>query len=186
MKTTLQLGLLAVLGAFAFQACTSGDYILQQNGTGGAPQGAGGGDVLPGTGGGDVLPGTGGTPFGIGGGIQPGTGGLGIGGNGIGGNGIGGNGIGGAPSTNCGLAGTQAECDARPDCHPVFMDPGTCGCGAPGCCAHFSVCGNGAQGQCNPVPLACAIVTPYCQTPYVIAYRNNCYEGCVLQSDCAP
>lgn len=210
MRTAYRLGLFAmvVLGALGSQACTSHDYILQQSGTGGGGGDDGtGGLIWSGTGGGSFPGGMGGEPWfdgtggyeypGTGGHEYPGTGGPtwpGIGGTGIGGNGIGGTiagtggrleGTGGNPGT-CSLVTTDAECQARIDCHSVFFDPGTCGCAASGCCARYSFCADGGWAQCNPVPLACAIATPYCQSPYVVSYRNNCFEGCVRQTECMP
>jgi hypothetical protein len=87
----------------------------------------------------------------------------------------------------CGQVTTQAACDTRTDCHSVFVDPGTCGCAAAGCCAHFSRCADGGQATCKaPSGLACQIATPYCESPYVVSYTNNCYEGCVASTECAP
>jgi hypothetical protein len=87
----------------------------------------------------------------------------------------------------CGQVTTQDACDTRTDCHSVFVDPGTCGCAASGCCAHFSRCADGGKAMCKPPSgLACAIATPYCESPYVVSYTNNCYEGCVASTECAP
>jgi hypothetical protein len=76
-----------------------------------------------------------------------------------------------------------ADCDARPDCHSVFYDPGTCGCAAAGCCAHFQRCAAGAKAACTGT-VACTIVKPYCELPYVVSYSGSCYEGCVKQTEC--
>jgi hypothetical protein len=86
----------------------------------------------------------------------------------------------------CAQETTKDACDARPDCHSVFVDPGTCGCAAAGCCAHFSACADGAQATCKAPTLLCRIATPYCEAPYVVSYTSNCYEGCVQSTACAP
>jgi len=84
----------------------------------------------------------------------------------------------------CSIATTQAACDARPECHSVFTDPGTCDCAAAGCCARFSQCANG-KAVCTPPPVTCKIVQPYCEGPaYVLSYTTNCYEGCVPAAAC--
>jgi hypothetical protein len=85
----------------------------------------------------------------------------------------------------CSIMTTQASCDARPDCHSVFVDPGTCGCAAVGCCAHFSACATGKAMCTPPAQVTCKIVTPYCEGPaYVLSYTSNCYEGCVPAAAC--
>ena len=86
----------------------------------------------------------------------------------------------------CSTAATAAACDARAGCHSVFFDPNTCGCAALGCCAHFSKCAEGAQAICKNTGLGCTIAQPFCEGPYVIAYSNGCYEGCVRMTECAP
>lgn len=97
---------------------------------------------------------------------------------------------GGCPGVACGsctLATTQTECDARAECHSVFVDPGTCGCMAIGCCAQFSRCADGATAQCTP-PSAqmCDAPEPFCESPaFVVSYAGYCYEGCVRSEDCA-
>ncbi|HMF42727.1 MAG TPA: hypothetical protein VKQ32_18780 [Polyangia bacterium] len=91
------------------------------------------------------------------------------------------------PAPSCSQVTTQAACDARADCHSVFIDPGTCGCASSGCCAHFSRCADGGKAICKaPSGFACAIAQPYCESPYVVSYANSCYEGCVAQTECAP
>jgi hypothetical protein len=86
----------------------------------------------------------------------------------------------------CASVTTLAACDARTDCHSVFVDPGTCRCGAVGCCAHFSRCADGGKASCKGTPL-CQIATPYCEAPaFVVSYTANCYEGCVRSSECGP
>jgi hypothetical protein len=90
---------------------------------------------------------------------------------------------------SCSQAKTQEACEARSDCHPVFDDPGTCGCASSGCCARFSLCKEGGKASCvSPSPGGgfCDMATPLCEAPYVIAYTSWCYEGCVLQTECAP
>ena len=95
-------------------------------------------------------------------------------------------GVGDAASGSCGQVTTQAECDSRSDCHSVFMDLGTCGCAAAGCCEHFNRCADGGRANCNPpVQFGCTIGQPSCGGAYVMSYTSNCYEGCVLQSECA-
>lgn len=86
----------------------------------------------------------------------------------------------------CSSATSAADCDARTSCHSVFVDPHTCGCALLGCCAHFSVCVEGAQAVCKNATLICNSAPPYCEGPYVIAYSNGCYEGCVRMAECAP
>jgi hypothetical protein len=91
-----------------------------------------------------------------------------------------------AGAGTCSQVTTQAECDGRSDCHSVFVDPGTCGCAAAGCCARFNRCADGGKANCNlPTGLICAIATPFCEAPYVHSYTTNCYEGCVRQNECA-
>jgi hypothetical protein len=89
-----------------------------------------------------------------------------------------------AASGSCSAITTQAACDSRGDCHSVFVDPGTCGCAAAGCCAHFSRCADGGHANCTNT-VTCEMATPFCELPYVVSYTNNCYEGCVRQSECA-
>ena len=92
----------------------------------------------------------------------------------------------GIPPVVCTLLTTLADCDARSDCHAVFIDPGTCGCGSVGCCAHFSRCADGGKADCKG-PAVCKAATPFCEGPgYVVAYANACYEGCVRATACAP
>jgi hypothetical protein len=90
----------------------------------------------------------------------------------------------GTASGSCGQVTTQAACDSRSDCHSVFVDPGTCGCAGAGCCAHFNRCADGGRANCSG-PVGCTIATPFCEAPYVVSYANNCFEGCVRQSECA-
>ena len=84
----------------------------------------------------------------------------------------------------CSIATTQASCDVRPDCHSVFVDPGTCGCASVGCCARFSQCADG-KAVCAPPSITCKVVKPYCEGPaYVLSYTGSCYEGCVPAAAC--
>jgi hypothetical protein len=79
------------------------------------------------------------------------------------------------------------ECEARTDCHSVFIDPGTCGCASVGCCAHFSFCADGDSAICSIAQIGCTTQTPFCENPaYVISYAASCFEGCVAPKDCAP
>lgn len=89
----------------------------------------------------------------------------------------------GACAPDCANAADLATCDARPDCHPVFRDPGTCACAQPGCCMMFTACADGAHAACDGMPL-CEIPTPYCEGDYVVGHTQTCYEGCVRKSDC--
>jgi hypothetical protein len=184
-------------------ACTVSDPILdhERSGVGGTGVGgrvaATGGNAWgmggdPGLGGRQVD-GQGGLPDGIGG--EPGTGGrqlgvggrqLGIGGDlGIGGSGVGGSGIGGAPGNDCDQELTLFDCNARADCHAVFFDPGNCACGSLGCCAQFHHCAGGFTAVCTG-RITCAVSPPHCESPYLISYRDGCYEGCVHYRDCPP
>jgi hypothetical protein len=87
----------------------------------------------------------------------------------------------------CGQVTTQAACDTRPDCHSVFVNPGTCDCAPSGCCTHFLGCADGGTAACKaPSGVACAMAPPYCESPYIVSYTNNCYEGCVAATECAP
>jgi hypothetical protein len=85
----------------------------------------------------------------------------------------------------CSTMTTQESCDARSDCHSVFVDPGTCRCAIVGCCAHFSRCADG-KAVCAPPPAAtCTIAQPFCEAPaYVVSYAGGCYEGCVPAAAC--
>jgi hypothetical protein len=93
---------------------------------------------------------------------------------------------GGSPDVappRCSEVTTRVACDARDDCHSVFEDPGTCGCASPGCCAHFKLCADGGYASCLG-PAMCNMAEPFCELPYVIAYKSLCFEGCVYQDDC--
>lgn len=90
-----------------------------------------------------------------------------------------------APVAVCSQLTAQAGCDLRSDCHTVYVDPGTCGCSSPGCCARFDHCADGGKADCTG-PATCKIATPFCDPPYVVAFTGTCYEGCVRQTTCAP
>jgi hypothetical protein len=82
---------------------------------------------------------------------------------------------------------TFDECEARADCHSVFEDPGTCGCGSVGCCARFDRCADGDTADCQEASVQCDALTPFCDNPaYVVSVAGTCYEGCVDPKDCAP
>lgn len=87
----------------------------------------------------------------------------------------------------CGQVTTKDACEARPDCHSVFVDPHSCACLALGCCAQFSRCADGDLATCKPpAGIACDAAVPYCESPYVVSYTSACYEGCVQAKDCMP
>jgi len=153
-------------------------YGIGGSGTGGNPWYGVGGTPEFGVGGSGV----GGTPFsGVGGAQFPGVGGA----PGIGGSGTGGSGVGGAPGTGCDQQLTLFDCNARPDCHAVFFDPGNCTCSSLGCCAQFHHCAGGFTAICTGL-ITCAVLPPHCESPYLISYRDGCYEGCVHYRDCPP
>jgi hypothetical protein len=86
------------------------------------------------------------------------------------------------PAQSCDQLTTEADCQARSDCHAVFEDPGTCGCATLGCCMVFNHCAAGVA-QCVGQPV-CTVKAPVCGGQFVTAYINGCYEGCVLSSEC--
>lgn len=86
-------------------------------------------------------------------------------------------------SLPCPQLSSQEACDARGDCHSVFIDPNDCKCAPLGCCAKFSRCATG-RAICDAA-VACAMATPYCAGDYTISYENNCFEGCVRKTACA-
>jgi hypothetical protein len=90
-----------------------------------------------------------------------------------------------AAQAKCADVTTLAECDARTDCHSVFVDPQNCRCAALGCCSHFLRCADGDLANCKG-PAACDSLTPHCEGPYVVSFANACYEGCVRATECAP
>ena len=92
--------------------------------------------------------------------------------------------MGDASTGSCSQVTTRVECDSRSDCHSVFQDPGTCGCAPAGCCMQFNRCADGGRANCTG-PVACMAPQPFCQAPYALSYTGVCYEGCVLQSECA-
>jgi hypothetical protein len=89
-----------------------------------------------------------------------------------------------APLAKCGDVTTLAECEARSDCHSVFVDPGDCGCATLGCCTRFESCADGDKAKCTGTVL-CEVDPPRCEGSYVVSYQGSCYEGCVKQTDCA-
>jgi hypothetical protein len=90
----------------------------------------------------------------------------------------------------CANVTTVAACDARTDCHSVFVDPGNCRCATVGCCAGFSRCADGGKAACKgPTSpgAVCMVQPPFCSAPaYVTSYTATCYEGCVRPTECAP
>ena len=179
-----------LLGSSYLGACGK-DSSLHSGGSGGAggdggfPEGTGGtypgtGGTYPGYGGngigGNIIYGVGGAPFG--------TGGEGV--FGVGGNGTGGNLPGTGGSYGCAQVATQSACDASSFCYSVFIDPHDCACAAAGCCARFHHCAEGSSGAQCYGGVSCALAPPFCEGPYVVSYRNDCFEGCVNGMDCAP
>ena len=78
-----------------------------------------------------------------------------------------------------------ADCQARSDCHAVYMDQVTCGCATVGCCIHFNRCADGGKAVCTPpATFGCTIAAISCVGSYVTSYTTDCYEGCVLPSEC--
>jgi len=122
-------------------------------------------------------------------GFQCATGGAG-GGGGAGGQsgGAGGGGPGGAGGSGvpCADATTLETCDARSDCHSVFVDSRNCACDGLGCCARFARCADGDRARCTGGAVSCDALTPYCELPYVVSYTPGCYEGCVRATACGP
>jgi hypothetical protein len=90
-----------------------------------------------------------------------------------------------ADAGSCAQETTVEGCDARTDCHSVFIDPHDCRCAALGCCAHFQRCADGKKANCTG-PVACTIASIFCEGPYVVSYTNACYEGCVRATECGP
>jgi hypothetical protein len=88
-------------------------------------------------------------------------------------------------SASCADVTTLAACDARTDCHSVFLDLQDCQCGGIGCCARFLRCADGDTAKCSGV-VACDALTPHCEGQYVVSYTDACYEGCVRMTECAP
>ncbi len=88
-----------------------------------------------------------------------------------------------ASSASCGHVTTQAECDTRSDCHSVFLPGTTCGCTAAGCCELFNWCADGSRANCSG-NVFCNMAAPSCEAPYVPS-GSICWDGCVLQSECA-
>ena len=186
-------------GTVASGGTTSSGGIGAGGSAAGGAGGTGAGGIGTGgigTGGGAGGMGAGGTGLGGKGNGGAGTGGVatgGIGGRVTGGTGAGGIATGGAtsldagggdaPAARCGDFTTQADCDLRADCHSVFQSLQTCGCATPGCCTKFTRCAEGSRADCTG-PAVCDSLLPYCEAPYVVAYKNACYEGCVQQREC--
>jgi hypothetical protein len=89
------------------------------------------------------------------------------------------------PPPACATLGLN-ECSARSDCHSVYQQ-GACGCAAC-CCMAFELCAPNGKADCAG-PATCKSLPPdcnsqLCNAQYVISYANNCYEGCVLASEC--
>jgi hypothetical protein len=89
----------------------------------------------------------------------------------------------------CPGVGTQAACDARIDCHSVFDKCITCDCGPLGCAVLFGRCADGGKASCKGTPV-CQTEPPDCdsttEATYVVSYTTDCYEGCVLPTECGP
>jgi hypothetical protein len=120
------------------------------------------------------------------------TGGIGAGGRATGGIGAGGLATGGAPSLDggspdssiaCSQVTSETDCIYRIDCHAVYKSENNCACAAAGCCTHFDRCADGKLADCKG-PAMCEAFTPFCEQPYVLSFRNSCYEGCVQQGSC--
>ena len=181
MRTHGNLGLLvaAILGVLGYTGGCSNNPTHYP-----PPGGEGGAFPIGGT-----LGGTGGyTASGMGG---QGEGGRGMGGEvilgsgGTGIDGIGGQGAGGDNHQPCVQLATRAACDASTACHSVFFDPHNCSCAGAGCCAQFNHCADGNGAACYG-GVSCALAPPFCEGAFVVAYRNDCFEGCVQAADCAP
>lgn len=84
----------------------------------------------------------------------------------------------------CSKVTNLSDCSVRADCHAVFVDPGTCDCAEPGCCAQFSLCADGDQAICTGKPV-CKSAAPHCEGIFAVSYTGTCYEGCVEKTDCA-
>jgi hypothetical protein len=90
-----------------------------------------------------------------------------------------------APGGACSSLTLLADCQARSDCHAVYLDQITCGCASVGCCIHFNRCADGGKAVCTaPATFGCTIAAISCVGAYVNSYTTNCYEGCVLPSEC--
>jgi hypothetical protein len=87
---------------------------------------------------------------------------------------------------SCADVTTLEACDARADCHSVFIDPQDCACAAIGCCARFLRCADGDTANCSGGAVLCDALTPHCEGQDVVSYTASCYEGCVRMTECAP
>jgi hypothetical protein len=92
--------------------------------------------------------------------------------------------------TSCADVTTQAACDARTDCHSVFGACFGCSCPTTGCPVVFTSCADGAKADCSGPKgvgaAVCMVLPPGCGGAYVTSYTTDCYEGCVLPTECAP
>jgi hypothetical protein len=89
---------------------------------------------------------------------------------------------GGAQAGCAGL--DENSCGSTTGCHAVYEDPGTCDCVPAGCCTRFKSCAAG-PAVCTQPQLTCERAAPECDGPYVVSYKNGCYEGCVKAQECA-
>jgi hypothetical protein len=76
----------------------------------------------------------------------------------------------------------EQACRASPDCHALYVDPGTCDCAPVGCCMMFQRCADGPP-VCDANP-TCASPQPICGGDYVASFVNGCSDGCVHWEDC--
>src|SRR4029453_14231666 len=60
------------------------------------------------------------------------------------------------PPIDCASQPPEA-CDARTDCHSVFIDRQDCQCNGLGCCAQFLRCADGGVAKCSPGAIACDV-----------------------------
>jgi hypothetical protein len=93
------------------------------------------------------------------------------------------------PQPPCSSVATERECVARPDCHVMFEPSLVCN-RTYGCLPNFSWCADGANAACNgPTGMggvSCSAAPPLCDGAFVTSYTVDCYEGCVLPSECGP
>ena len=88
--------------------------------------------------------------------------------------------------TSCTDLTVQGQCDARTDCHSVFVSNAVADCVVNGGCTFFTHCADGGKASCTGTA-ACQITAPYCDgTAFVVSYAASCYEGCVRPSECGP
>jgi hypothetical protein len=166
-------------------AGVSGAGGVGTGGAGGRGSSASDGSASGGTGtGGTVAGGTGGGPSG--------------------GTGAGGAGAGGVISLDAGCTGvtcaqdaaatdaslptctelTSTECNLRYDCHSVYKEQENCTCTEESCCLRFDHCADEDLADCTG-PALCNTVAPVCEGRYyTVAFKNDCYEGCVRKNEC--